>query len=70
MDGEIDKAKKKLEKTNQAMGKQRKIISDPGYKTKVAAETQEADKKKLDDLDSEAKHLEDTIAQFGQLKLE
>ena len=52
------------------MQKQRKILDDPNYKTKVSQELQEQEKAKLKDLESEQKGFEETIKQFEQLKLE
>lgn len=69
-DDEIAKATKKLEKTRAAVEKQRKLVSDPVYIEKVAVATQDADKKKLADLESEVNGFEATIEQFEQLKLE
>ncbi|KAI8632111.1 tRNA synthetases class I-domain-containing protein [Xylariaceae sp. FL1651] len=70
IDNEIAKATKKLDKTRAAITKQQKLLSDPGYQEKVAAALQEADRKKLGDLESEAKGFEGTIKQFEDLKLE
>jgi valyl-tRNA synthetase len=70
LDEEIAKATKRLEKTHAAVQKQRKLVSDPAYMEKVAVATQNADKKKLADLESEANGFEATIEQFEQLKLE
>ena len=70
MDAEIDKATKKLQKNRGAIEKQRKILADPNYQEKVAVATQEAEKKKLADLESEARGFEGTIEQFEKLKLE
>jgi valyl-tRNA synthetase len=70
IDNEISKATKKLEKTRAAITKQQKLIADPGYQEKVAEALQEADRKKLTDLESEAKGFEGTIKQFEDLKLE
>jgi valyl-tRNA synthetase len=70
MDAEIDKATKKLAKSKGAIDKQRKILTDPMYKEKVAVATQEADRKRLADLESEARGFEGTIEQFEKLKLE
>lgn len=70
IDDEITKATKKLEKTRAAITKQQKLIADPGYQEKVAEALQEADRKKLSDLESEAKGFEGTIKQFEDLKLE
>jgi len=70
LDEEISKASKKLEKARAAVQKQRKLVSDPAYVEKVAVATQDADKKRLADLESEAHGFETTIEQFKQLKLE
>lgn len=70
IDDEISKANKKLDKTRAAIAKQQKLLADTNYQQKVAAALQEADKKKLADLESEAKGFEGTIKQFEGLKLE
>lgn len=70
IDGEIQKAAKKLEKTRQGIERQHKILSDPGYKEKVSQELQEVEKRKLGDLETEQKGFEETIKQFETLKLE
>lgn len=70
LDSEIIKATTKLEKALSAVQKQRKLVSDPMYIAKVAVATQNADKKKLADLESEVNGLEVTIQQFQELKLE
>lgn len=70
LDEEIAKAMKKLEKARAAIQKQRKLVGDPVYVEKVAIATQDVDKKKLADLESEAKGFDTTIKQFNQLKLE
>lgn len=69
-DEEIAKATKKLEKARAAVQKQDKLINDPTYLKKANVVTQDADRAKLADLESEAKGLEATIEQFKQLKLE
>ncbi|KAI0013408.1 tRNA synthetases class I-domain-containing protein [Xylariaceae sp. FL0662B] len=70
IDNEISKAMKKIEKTRAAITKQQKLLADPGYQQKVAAALQEADRRRLADLESEAKGFEGTIKQFEDLKLE
>jgi valyl-tRNA synthetase len=70
LDEEIGKATKKLEKARAAVQKQRKLLNDPVYAEKVAVATQDADRKKLTDLESEEKSLETTIEQFERLKVE
>ncbi|KAK4161186.1 mitochondrial valine--tRNA ligase [Cladorrhinum sp. PSN259] len=69
-DEEIAKATKKLEKARVAVQKQQKLINDPEYLEKANVVTQDADKSKLADLESESSGLEATIEQFKQLKLE
>jgi valyl-tRNA synthetase len=70
IDAEIAKANKKLEKTRQGVQKQRKILDDPNYKTKVSEELQEVERKRLRDLEQEERGFEETIRQFEQLRLE
>lgn len=70
IDAEIAKAQKKLDKTRQGVQKQRKILDDPTYKSKVSQELQETERKRLADLESEERGFEETIKQFEQLKLE
>jgi valyl-tRNA synthetase len=70
LDEEITKATKKLERARAAVEKQHRLLGDPVYVEKVAVATQDADKKKLADLESEANGFETTIEQFKQLKLE
>jgi len=67
---EISKAGKKLEKTRQGIGKQNKILDDPEYKEKVSQELQEVEKRKLADLETERRALEEIIEQFEKLKTE
>jgi valyl-tRNA synthetase len=69
-DEEIVKATKKLEKTRAAAQKQHKLLQDPVYLEKSPVATQNTDKKKLVDLESEVNGLETTIEQFKLLKLE
>ena len=70
INGEIQKATKKLDKMRTAIEKQNKILGDPAYTQKVSQELQEAEKKKLADLETERKAFEETIKQFEALKLE
>ena len=70
IDAEIAKAAKKLEKTQMGIDRQKKILDDPAYKEKVSKELQEAERKKLGDLEAEKKGYEETISQFENLKLE
>lgn len=70
IDGEIQKASKKLEKTRMGIERQKKILNDPAYKEKVSQELQEVEKKRLADLETEQRALEETIKQFETLKLE
>ena len=70
IDGEIAKAGKKLEKTRLGIERQKKILGDEGYKEKVSEELQGVEKRKLGDLEAEAKGFEETITQFEGLKME
>lgn len=70
LDGEIDKASKKLDKARQATEKQRRLVGGADYIAKVAVATQEADQKKLADLEVELKGFTATIEELKQLKLE
>lgn len=70
IDNEISKANKKLQKTQQGIDKQRKILDDPDYKAKVSEALQEVERKRLADLEAEQRGFEETIKQFEQLKLE
>ncbi|KAK6615183.1 valyl-tRNA synthetase, partial [Botrytis cinerea] len=70
IDGEIEKAAKKLEKTRTGIEKQRKLLDDPAYQEKVSKELQEIERKKLGDLETEQRGFEETIKQFETLKLE
>lgn len=70
LDGEIEKASKKLEKATQAVEKQRKLVNGAEYIAKVAVATQEADQKRLADLEVELKGYTATIEELKQLKLE
>lgn len=70
LDAELEKAAKKLDKTKQAADKQRKLVTGSDYVAKVAVATQEADRKRLADLESEEKGFAATIEELKQLKLE
>jgi valyl-tRNA synthetase len=70
IDGEISKATKKLERARTGIEKQRKILDDPNYKDKVKLELQEAERRKLADLETEEREFEITIKQFEALKME
>lgn len=70
LDAELDKAAKKLNKTKSAAEKQRKLVTGSDYMAKVAVATQEADRKRLADLESEEKGFAATIEELKQLKLE
>ena len=70
MDAEVEKARKKLHQARADADRQKKMIEDPKYVSKVATETKEADLKRLADLESKAAGFEGTIKQFEELKLE
>lgn len=70
IDGEISKASKKLDKNKQGIERQKKILSDEGFKEKVSKELQAVEEGKLGDLEVERKALEETIKQFEEIKLQ
>ncbi|KAI9680110.1 MAG: hypothetical protein M1817_005127 [Caeruleum heppii] len=70
IDAEISKAQGKLQKASDGASRQQKILNDPGYQQKVAQDLQEAEKKKLADLEVEMRNLEDSMQQFERLKME
>lgn len=70
LDSEIEKANKKLEKAQQAVDKQRKLVTGADYIAKVAVATQEADKTRLTVLETELKGFTATIEELKKLKQE
>ena len=70
LDGEIDKARKKLDKAAGFVAKQEKLLGDPAWAAKAPEATKEVERKKLDDLQSQVAGFQATIKQFEQLKLE
>jgi len=70
IEAEIDKAAKRLSKIQSALEKQKKAVSDPTYLEKVSLTVQNADRKRIAELESEASAFEGTIQQFERLKLE
>jgi valyl-tRNA synthetase len=70
IDGEIEKASKKLQKTKLSIERQNKILNDDDYQKKVSVELQEVERKKLADLKTEERAFEETVKQFETLKME
>ena len=70
IDQEIEKAKKKLERANEAVKKQKGILGDEGFQKKVAEELKEVERRKLRDAEAEVGVMEASIQQFEVLKLE
>jgi len=70
IDAEIGKAKTKLERAEQGIQKQTKLLADPEYGQKVSETVQETDRKKLADLQLQAQSFAETVKQFEHLKLE
>ena len=70
IDAEISKAQKKLERASEGVRKQRGILDDEGFKSKVAEELQEVERRKLRDAEAECREFEESIQQFERLKLE
>ena len=70
IDQEIEKARKKLERANEAVKKQKGILGDEGFQKKVAEELKEVERRKLRDAEAEVGVMEASIQQFEVLKLE
>ena len=70
IDQEIEKARKKMERASETVKKQKAILNDEAYKTKVSEELQEVERKKLRDAEAEVKEMETAMQQFERLKLE
>ena len=70
IDGEIKKARAKLERAAAAAEKSKKILGDEGYKEKASEELQEAERKRLADAEAEVREMEASMMQFEALKLE
>ena len=70
IDAEIAKAQKKLERAAEGIKKQRGILEDEAYKSKVSEALQDVERRKLRDLEAESRAFEGSVAQFEQLKLE
>lgn len=69
IDIEIVKNKGKLDKVRAAVEKQAKVLALPDYSQRASKEVQDADRKKLTDLEMEANALDETVRQFEQIKL-
>lgn len=69
IDKEIQKAKERRDKANEALQKQQKIIDGEGW-SKMKEEAQKAEKRRLDDARSEMAVLDASVQQFEKLKLE
>lgn len=69
IDQEIEKAERKREKANLMVKKQKAILDDESYKSKVSEQLQESERKKLRDAEAEVKLMQESIQQFEQLKL-
>ncbi|KAL9120281.1 MAG: hypothetical protein Q9187_003160 [Circinaria calcarea] len=70
IEAEISKAQKKLERASENVRKQRGILDDEGFRSKVADELQEVERRKLRDAEAECREFEESIQQFERLKLE
>ena len=68
IDREIEKAKQRRDKVNEQIDKQQRIMNGDGW-AKMKEEAQKAEKRKLEDAESEAALLEGSIEQFERLKL-
>ena len=70
IDGEIEKARKKLEGANKIVEKQQKILNNDVFATKVGQELQEVERKRLRDAEKEVEELQGSIEGFEMMKLE
>ena len=52
------------------MRKQKGILADEGFKSKVGEELQEVERRKLRDAETECREFEASIGQFERLRLE
>ena len=69
LDAEIEKAKIRMAKASEGLKKQRKIVDGEGW-SKMKAEVQTNETRKLEDAEKEVEVLEASVAQFERLKLE
>jgi valyl-tRNA synthetase len=69
IDKEIDRAKVKLQKADETIQKQKKILGAEDYEAKVSEAVKEGEKEKLRAAETEARNLEMSINQFQTLKL-
>ena len=70
IDGEIEKARKKLGAASDGAKKQRAMVHDEEWRQKAVESVQESERKKLDNLEAEIRELEESIGRFETLKLE
>lgn len=70
IDREIDRAKTKLERANEAVKRQKAILNDEAYRAKVSEKLQEVERKKLEDAEAEVREMKNSLQQFERLKLE
>ena len=69
VDKEITKAKTRLQKADEAIQKQRKILGAGDFEEKVSEAVKEIEREKLKAAETESKNLERSIEQFEKLKL-
>ena len=70
LEGEVEKAGKRLERARAAVARQRTAMGEKGYVEKVAVATREADRGRLEDLEREVGGLEATVGEFERLMIE
>jgi len=70
IDQEIEKARKKMEKAGEVVKKQRGILADEAFKSKVKEDLQEREREKLRDAEKEVEEMERSFEEFERLKLE
>ena len=67
---EIEKARKKMERAGEVVRKQRGILADESFRSKVKADLQEREREKLRDAEKEVEEMERSLEEFERLKLE
>ena len=67
---EIEKARKKLERANEVIKRQKAILGEEGFQAKVKEELKEVERRKLRDAEAEGAELAASMEQFELLKLE
>lgn len=70
IDQEIEKARRKMERAGEVVKKQRGILADEAFQSKVKEDLQEREREKLRDAEKELEEMERSLEEFERLKLE